>query len=178
MCFITGAFFSHSTLGLLLLQIIVPVGASVKASAQKCLCRVKLRKITRSLSGLCIASSGVVGRVCSQCIQPARPPHKRLKRDGRSCVCLIRCHLLIVRLIWSPVSSAGRFQVCVCSVCRHRCPLMLSYSLISCLVLSALPVLARCLSPYFCTVNFGGQREVGVFLVLFFVAPHSLCYQA
>lgn len=55
----------------------------------------------------------------------------------------------------------------VCWLCRHRCPLMLSCSLISCLVLSALPVLARCLSPYFGAVNFGGQREVGVFYYYF-----------
>lgn len=43
----------------------------------------------------------------------------------------------------------------------HHCLVTLKYYLPFCLVLSPLPVLGCCVSPYFSLVKFGGQREVG-----------------
>lgn len=108
------------------------------------------------------ANSRCVGRVCARCIQSARPPRGKDGTHWKGC--------FLDEMLSLSFSSASPFSCTLAPdmfALQHHCPLTPRYDLTLCLLLS-LPLLACCLSPSFCIVNSGGQREVGAFLLLIF----------
>lgn len=114
------------------------------------LCRVKLRGITYSLPGLHILKEPVLYKLSLQA-------HHTKGWGVMEGSVFPWFDFIWFLSVCSPDSS-----VCPCQVgvfVPHLLPC----------ALSALPVLACCVSPHFWLVKFGGQREVGFFLLDFIV---------
>lgn len=125
--------------------------------------RVKLRNITCSLPGLHVCQQQCCREdVCltySVCKTTAL--RGKVWWKGLHCLDGISVH----------DQAGASFPLYVLSSCMcllwHCCLAMLRYCLPFCLVLSALPVLGCCVSPYFRFVKSGGQRLVGFGVSLF-----------